>query len=147
KHIEHNSTYVTWTGYIGDIPSRQTDDSWPFWQAGVLVNLMRASQALQRIAADVRKPENNRVMAEKISAMAYLDNNYQPLADDEDEAWRTLMMAQHHDSWIVPYNRLDQQQTWEQAVRSWTNTTDRLSEKIIQEAVSSYVKGDRKSVV
>lgn len=144
KHIKNNSTYVTWTGYIEDISSRQTDDSWHFSQEDVLVNLMWGSQALQRIAQDVRKSENNRVMAEKISAMAYLDNNYQPLADDEDEAWRTLMMAQHHDSWIVPYNRLDQQQTWEQAVRSWTNTTDRLSEKIIQEAVSSYIKGTSK---
>lgn len=138
EHIKNNSTYVTWTTYIEEISSKQSDDDWHFTQEDVLVNLMWGSQALQRIAQDVRKSENKVVMAEKISAMAYIDNGYIPPADTVDEAWRTLMLAQHHDSWIVPYNRLTKDQTWEQAVRSWTNSTNRLADDVIAEAIGSY---------
>lgn len=142
EHIKNNSTYVTWTGYIEDISSGQTEDNWHFSQEDILVNLMWGSQALQRIAQDVRKSENKIIMAEKISAMAHLDNNQQPSAADEQEAWRSLMLAQHHDSWIVPYNHLVKEQTWEQAVRAWTNTTDSLSDKMIKGAINSYQRSN-----
>ena len=50
-------------------------------------------------------------MAEKMSVMAYLENKYICRQADMDEAWRTLMLAQHHDSWIVPYNGLNRKGT------------------------------------
>ena len=50
-------------------------------------------------------------MAEKMSVMAYLENKYLCRQADMDEAWRTLMLAQHHDSWIVPYNGLNRKGT------------------------------------
>lgn len=138
--IKNKSTYVTWTEYVEKISSRQTEDNWHFSQEDIHVNLMWGSQALQHIAQDVRKSENKLAVAEKINAMAYLDNHYRPSVADEEEAWRTLMLAQHHDSWIVPYNQLNKGQTWEQAVRSWTDTTNGLAEKMIQDAISGYVK-------
>ncbi|NQD71993.1 alpha-mannosidase [Sphingobacterium shayense] len=139
RNIKNGSTYVTWTEYIEEVSSRQTDDNWHFTQEDIRVNLMWGSQALQRIAQDVRKAENKIVMAEKISAMAHIDNDFRVHTGDEKEAWRTLMMAQHHDSWIVPYNHLSKEQTWEQAVRLWTIVTDSLSETMIRDAVSSYI--------
>lgn len=139
RNIKNGSTYVTWTEYIEEVSSRQTDDNWHFTQEDIRVNLMWGSQALQRIAQDVRKAENKIVMAEKISAMAHIDNDFRVHTGDEKEAWRTLMMAQHHDSWIVPYNHLSKEQTWEQAVRLWTTVTDSLSETMIRDAVSSYI--------
>ncbi len=138
KDIKNGSTYVTWTEYFEDISSRKSADDWHFTQEDIHVNLMWGSQALQRIAQDVRRSENNIVMAEKISAMAHIDNDYRAGELQQDEAWRTLMMAQHHDSWIVPYNHLNKQQTWEQAVRMWTGTTDSLSQTMIQGALDSY---------
>lgn len=142
ENIKNNSTYVTWKEYIEEVSSGETEDNWHLSQEDILVNLMWGSQTLQRIAQGVRNSENKIVMAEKISAMAHIDNNHRSSGDDEKEAWRNLMMAQHHDSWIVPYNSLTKEQTWEQAVRSWTNTTNRLSDDMIKEAVHSYRTGD-----
>ncbi|MBE8722744.1 glycoside hydrolase family 38 N-terminal domain-containing protein [Sphingobacterium pedocola] len=137
-HIKNKSIYVTWKEYIEQISTGKTDDSWRLSQEDILVNLMWGSQALQRIGQAVRKSENKILMAEKVSAMANIDNQYIPAADRMDDAWRTLMMAQHHDSWIVPYNKLDKDQTWEQAISQWTDHTNKLSDDIVAEAMSSY---------
>lgn len=138
KHIKNNSTYVTWTEYFENISSGHTDDDWHFSQDDVRVNLMWGSQALQRIAQDVRKSENKILVAEKISAMANLDRNFEVSEETMREAWRTLMLAQHHDSWIVPYNRLTENQTWEQAVRAWTDSTNELANKVVHDAMKTY---------
>lgn len=55
-----------------------------------------------------------------------------------DEGWRTLMLAQHHDSWIVPYNGLNRQGTWAQHIRRWTAATDSLCDGVIAEAQQSF---------
>lgn len=139
ENIKKKSAYVTWTDYIENISDGKTDDDYFLSQEDVLVNLMWGSQVLQKIGQEVRRAENNIIMAEKLGAMAYLENNYSYPQDGVDEAWRTLMLAQHHDSWIVPYNRLKKQQkTWAEEITLWTSNTNAVSGKIIKEAVESF---------
>lgn len=59
-----------------------------------------------------------------------------------DEGWRTLMLAQHHDSWIVPYNGLNRQGTWAQHIRRWTAATDSLCDGVIAKALQSFAAPD-----
>ena len=114
-----NTRYVRWTDYIEKYTPGRTDDDWHMSQEDLHPALMWGSQVLQRIGRQVREAENRLVQAEKLSAI-----KGQPLPQAaHDEAWRTLMLAQHHDSWIVPYNRLKSYGTWADAIRQWTDHT------------------------
>ncbi|MDE5891086.1 MAG: hypothetical protein K2H10_08745, partial [Bacteroidales bacterium] len=57
---------------------------------------------------------------------------------DMDEAWRTLMLAQHHDSWIVPYNNLNADGTWADNIAVWTSASDDICGKLEDEIYDSY---------
>lgn len=136
-----NSIYVRWRDYFENISIGKTDDDWHFSQEDVHVNLMWGSQVMQRIAQEVRASENKIVMAEKMSVMAHLMNGYSYAQADMDEAWRTLMLAQHHDSWIVPYNRLDKRGTWADAIKRWTDQTNGIADGIVEASMRSFDKG------
>lgn len=137
-NVKNKSIYTTWRNYFENISDKKTNDNYHFSQEDMHVNLMWGSQVLQKIAQEVRVSENKIIIAEKMAAMANLDNKYNPIQERIDEAWRTLMMAQHHDSWIVPYNRLKKDRTWAQEIALWTNNTNKISDKVIDEAVDSY---------
>lgn len=107
---------------------------------------MWGSQVLQQIAQQVRSAENNLVMAEKLSVMARVENGYRYREANMDEAWRTLMLAQHHDSWIVPYNGLHNQGTWADAIRRWTGSTNTITDKIREEALQNLAAGGNQAV-
>lgn len=141
EDIKNKSQYVTWKEYIEDISIGRTNDNYHFSQEDLHVNLMWGSQVLQRIAQEVRTSENKIIMAEKIAAMASIDNKYLPAQEKTDDAWRTLMLAQHHDSWIVPYNRLNKEGTWADQITRWTNNTNEIAGHIIKEAVRTYSSG------
>ena len=87
---------MTWKDYIENLSVGKTNDDYHFTQEEMRVNLMWGSQVMQRIAQEVRTSENKMVMAEKMSTMAYLANGYTCSQADLDEAWRTLVLAQHH---------------------------------------------------
>ncbi len=140
-NVKNKSIYTTWKNYFENISDKKTNDNYYFSQEDMHVNLMWGSQVLQKIAREVRVSENKIIMAEKIAAMVNIDNEYNPRQPMIDEAWRTLMMAQHHDSWIVPYNRLKKDRTWAQEITLWTNNTNEISDKVIAEAVNSYNLG------
>ncbi len=140
-NIQNGSIYVTWTDYIENISVGEANNDWRFSQEDVLVSLMWGSQALQRIAQQVRMAENNMVMAEKIGVISTLENNIDIPQEDIDEAWRTLMLAQHHDSWIVPYNRLNKQRTWAQEIELWTGKTNDIAGNLVQTATQSFGSG------
>lgn len=140
KNTKNNSVYMRWTDYIENVSTGKTDDDWHFSQEDLRVNLMWGSQVLQKIAQNVRTSENRIIMAEKMSVMAYVKNGYTCLQADMDEAWRTLMLAQHHDSWIVPYNRLNKQGTWADHIQEWTDSTNRISDGIIKASMQSFDK-------
>lgn len=137
-NVKNKSIYTTWRNYFENISDKKTNDNYHFSQEDMHVNLMWGSQVLQKIAQEVRVSENKIIIAEKMAAMANLDNKYNPIQERIDEAWRTLMMAQHHDSWIVPYNRLKRDRTWAQEITLWTNNTNKISDKVIDEAIDSY---------
>lgn len=136
--IKNKSIYTTWKNYIENISDGRTDDNYHFSQEDVRVNLMWGSQVLQKIAQEVRVSENKIVMAERIAAMANIDNKYYPSQEKIDDAWRTLLMAQHHDSWIVPYNGLYKGRTWAQEITLWTNNTNEIADNVVEAAVGSY---------
>lgn len=134
----YNSKYFTWKEYFEKVSAGVTDDTWQFSQEDVLVNLMWGTQVLQKIGQQVRKAENKIVAAEKMGAMAFIDHKYNYQQDKLDEAWRTLMLAQHHDSWIVPYNRLKGNSTWADEIGHWTNNTNKIADEILLQATKSF---------
>ncbi len=138
EKIRNNSVYVTWREYIEEVSAGRTDDDYRFSQEDMRVELMWGSQVLQRIARQVRHAENMAVTAEKIAAMTSLENGYEPDRERMDEAWRTLMMAQHHDSWIVPYNRLTRNRTWANEIERWTGDTDGICAAVVADALESF---------
>jgi alpha-mannosidase len=138
ENIRNKSVYTTWRNYFENISAGRTDDDYHFSQEDVRVNLMWGSQVLQKIAQEVRVSENKIVMAEKIAAMANIDNKYHPAQEKTDDAWRTLMMAQHHDSWIVPYNRLKKDRTWAQEIELWTGNTNEIAGDMVKSATGTY---------
>lgn len=138
EQVKNNVRYTTWTEYFRSVPAGLVVPRWKMGQEDILVNLMWGSQVLQRIAQQVRQAENSLLQAEKIGAMAFMDHGFVPDGKRLEDAWRTLMMAQHHDSWIVPYNRLHKDQTWAQAIEDWTSNTLTIADQLIQQAHASY---------
>lgn len=94
------------------------------------------AQVLQKIAQQVRVSENKIVMAEKVAALSKVYQNAAWPQTSMDEAWRTLMLSQHHDCWIVPYNGRPGN-TWADKVVVWTGGTNRISDSIISNAFTS----------
>jgi alpha-mannosidase len=128
---------VTWRDYFEHIAIQRPQAEWHFSQEDVQVSLVWGAQVLQRIAQQVRGAENRIVMAEKLEAMAAVYRGTLWPGKTFDEAWRTLLLSQHHDCWIVPYNgrRGD---TWADKVGRWTGATKQVSNKIMQEATGAF---------
>ncbi|HEY4289603.1 MAG TPA: glycoside hydrolase family 38 C-terminal domain-containing protein [Puia sp.] len=122
--------YETWRGYVENITSGKADKDWRFSQEDVLVGLMWGSQVLQRIARAVRASENRIVAAEKMAAMAGKWKGVVWPAAGFEGAWRTLLLSQHHDCWIVPYNGKPGD-TWADKVVKWTGNTNTFSDSVI----------------
>jgi alpha-mannosidase len=127
---EQKNKYTTWLNYFQHVTAADKKEDWKFSQEDVLVSLVWGSEVMQKIARRVRIAENKILRAEKLSAMANLVNksNAWPKADFAS-AWRTLLLSQHHDCWIVPYNG-QKGDTWADKVVDWTNNTDHISDSI-----------------
>jgi len=91
--------YTTWRGYFDKINATSNIPKWKFSQDDVLTSLVWGSQVLQRIAQQVRLAENKLVQAEKMASLAYFFNGQQYPRASIDEAWKSLLLAQHHDCW------------------------------------------------
>jgi hypothetical protein len=131
-HSEYEPTlYTTWTNYFEMIKGKVGREDWHFTQEDIKPGLVWGAQVVQEIARQVRVSENLLVTAEKMAAMDYLFNGKSWPVEDFAEAWRTLMLAQHHDCWIVPYNGRPGN-TWADKVVRWTDATNQIaSEKIL----------------
>ena len=135
------TVYQTWKGYFANVSNGKADKDWKFSQEDVLVGLMWGAQVLQRIAREVRTSENTILQAEKLAALAAV---WQGAAWPEttfDAAWRTLLLSQHHDCWIVPYNGKNGD-TWADKVVGWTGFTNKQSDSIAQAAMR-LLSGDK----
>ena len=135
KRARNQSQYVIWREYFEMLGIEKSEHDYHFTQEDVRPALMWGSQVLQRIAQQVRHSENIIPVAEKFATMAYLlDDDYTTPQAEIDEAWRTLMLAQHHDSWIVPYNNLHNKGSWANWIARWTAGSDRRAYGVIADA-------------
>lgn len=121
--------YTTWRNYFENIAAVKKVPDWKFSQEDVLTSLVWGAQVVQQLAQQTRASENLIVQAEKVAVIDKIDNNFAYPAIAIDEAWRNLMLAQHHDCWIVPYNGKDGD-TWADKAKSWTNRTNNLADSI-----------------
>lgn len=124
------TVYTTWTGYIDMVKDKVEPTDWKFSQEDIKPGLVWGSQVLQRIASEVRVSENKLVSAEKMAALDFLLNGTAWPEEDFAEAWRTLMLSQHHDCWIVPYNGRPGN-TWADKVTHWTNASTQIADQKI----------------
>ncbi|WP_207513724.1 glycoside hydrolase family 38 C-terminal domain-containing protein [Longitalea luteola] len=132
--------YKTWRDYIENHSIKTPRQNWKLSQEDILVSLVWGSQVLQQLAQRVRTAENKLVMAEKLAALAAVyDHRPWPKAAI-DEAWRTLLLSQHHDCWIVPYNG-KRGDTWADKVNVWTKRTNDVSDSIMHSAATLNDQG------
>ena len=135
ENVRGGSKYVTWREYFEMLGIERGEQDYHFTQEDIRPALMWGSQVMQRIGRQVRRSENIIPQAEKMATMAaILSPDYTAPQATIDEAWRTLMLAQHHDSWIVPYNGLYRRGTWADWIREWTRSADRNAMEVIQSA-------------
>lgn len=133
--------YVTWRNYIQNVTPAKTEDNWHFTQEDVKPGLMWGAQVLQRIAQQSRKAEHHLLAAEKLSAMALVDAGRPAHVAAFDEAWHDVLLSQHHDCWIVPYNgRLGN--TWADQVNRWTTLANSVSDIAVQNSLESLLHGE-----
>ena len=132
--------YVTWRDYIREVTPGRTDEDWRFSQEDVRPGLMWGAQVLQRIAQQGRAAEHRLLVAEKLAALALVEAGRAPNTGTFDEAWRNVLLTQHHDCWIVPYNgRLGN--TWADQVRRWTTLANAVSDVSRQRSLDLLLGG------
>ncbi|WP_116789233.1 glycoside hydrolase family 38 C-terminal domain-containing protein [Flavobacterium psychrotrophum] len=125
------SIYTTWRNYFENITDTSGNvPEWKFTQEDVQVSLVWGSQVLQQLAQNVRVAENNIVQAEKTAVIDFIAGGKTYPNDKIDNAWEQLLLAQHHDCWIVPYNGKPGN-TWADMVKDWTGVTNKVSDEII----------------
>ena len=136
NNLYQPSQYIRWRDYFENIISSSPAKSWKFSQEDVLVSLVWGSQVLQQLAQQVRAAENKLVVAEKLSALhtVFTWAAYPELVINN--AWRTLLLAQHHDCWIVPYNGKPGN-TWADKTKRWTDFTNQKSDSIVAASLAT----------
>ena len=146
-NTRNHSTYTTWRRYIETVTDGTTADDWHFSQEDIRPNLMWGSTVMNELAAEVRHAESTVEQAEKVSALSTLAarcgiaDGYNPDTARIDEAWRTLFLSQHHDSWIVPYNGLLRRgMNWAKWIKVWTSTTCNNASDEVDEALAAVTE-------
>lgn len=134
--------YTTWRDYIANYSIGTPDEDWHFSQEDVLTSLMWGSEVMNTLAQEVRQAENDIVQAEKMAAFATLTGNMRWPEGLIDEGWIKLLLSQHHDCWIVPYNNLHSGRTWAQHVTEWTGVTYQNSRVVVDRSLNA-LKGER----
>lgn len=134
--------YETWRHYFEKVADQRQAPVWKFSQEDIRVSLVWGAQVLQRIAQQVRTSENKLATAEKIAALAAY-NKFRWPATDFDSAWKALLLAQHHDCWIVPYNG-QPGDTWVDKVAAWTSFSDQKADQVISAALGALLQNKGK---
>lgn len=140
QNRDNPSKYVTWRDYFRNVTPGKTHDDWHFSQEDVKPGLMWGAQVLQRIAQQSREAEHRLLVAEKLTALALVDAGRPARVGSFDDAWHNVLLSQHHDCWIVPYNgRLGN--TWIDQVRRWTTVANTVSDLSVQTSVEALLQG------
>ena len=139
-----NSVYSTWQGYFekaiaiakagatsknaysGPLPVPE----WKLSQEDIQVSLVWGGQILQKVARAVRRTENRLITAETLATLNHLFTGNDFPSGSLDKAWENLLLSQHHDCWIVPYNK-KHGRTWQQQVDLWTDTALHIADSLI----------------
>jgi len=148
KMSYHPTIYETWRGYMEHHTPLHSTDNWHFSQEDVLTSLTWGGQVLQEVARKTRAAENRIIAAEKLAAMAAVYQGTPWPGASFDEAWRTLLLSQHHDCWIVPYNVVrNTTHTWAEWVSIWTANTVNRSDRAMDTSMQALVPaGDQSGV-
>jgi alpha-mannosidase len=131
---------TTWANYFENVAIKSTNDNWKFTQEDVLVSLVWGSQILQQIAQKVRVAENKLIRSEKLAAMAKMYNGIDFPQSDFDTGWKPLLLSQHHDCWIVPYNT-SKGNSWADKVTGWTAISDHIADSLVNDDLAKMQKG------
>ncbi|WP_432711708.1 glycoside hydrolase family 38 C-terminal domain-containing protein, partial [Pedobacter sp.] len=123
------TVYTTWRNYFENIAEVQNVENWNLSQEDVLTSLVWGAQVVQKLAQQTRVTENKVIQAEKIAVIRNLEDGTAYPSSSLDQAWRSLMLAQHHDTWIVPYNG-DKGDTWADKVSAWTDQANEITNGI-----------------
>lgn len=134
--------YVTWREYFHNVATQSPKLNWSFSQEDVLVSLVWGSQILQKLAQQVRTSENKIIQAEKIASLSSVYAKGLWPGTAFDNAWRTLLLSQHHDCWIVPYNG-GKGNSWADKVDSWTANSNTKSDSIISKSINLLDAGKK----
>ena len=127
--------HVTWREYVDTIAAPPAKE-WKASQEDLRVGLVWGSSVLQRIAQIVRLSENRLVQAEKLASMAFVRQSKPFPGEDLKHAWQGLLWSQHHDLWIVPYNRY-RNGTWASAADAKFEAIQTACRRIVDEATTS----------
>ena len=128
--LKENAQYQTWRDYISRVADKSNVPVWLLSQEDIQVSLVWGAQVLQRIAQQVRTAENKLITGEKYAAITTLYDHLPWPQQQLDTAWKSLLLAQHHDCWIVPYNS-DEHGTWIDKVQRWTNNSMAVIDTIL----------------
>ncbi|MFD0793063.1 glycoside hydrolase family 38 C-terminal domain-containing protein [Mucilaginibacter litoreus] len=139
------SEYTTWRNYFENVTANDKRQDWKVSQEDILVSLVWGSQVTQQIAQRVRAAENKLLTAEKLSALSKLIKGTQWPQAGIDSAWRTLLLSQHHDCWIVPYNG-KKGDTWADKVIRWTGNSNRISDSLANITLQTLSTGKASAV-
>lgn len=142
--------YTTWTNYFENIAVGQTKDTWHLNQEDLQVALVWGSQVLQRIAQEDRTINDGLLQTGKLASMAkvYADATYPDSL--LHQVWRNLLVSQHHDVWIVPYNIVPYYHhkspiDWAGQVKIWTDESEKVLTRLINQstnALASFTNTD-----
>jgi len=132
------TVYTTWRNYFENVTPNDNKPAWKATQEDLLVNLVWGSQVTQKLAQQVRVAENKIISAEKMASLAKVYCNQPYPRATLDSAWRALLLSQHHDCWIVPYNGKPGA-TWADKVLQWTNYTDFKCDSVIHSSAANLI--------
>jgi alpha-mannosidase len=124
-----NAAYTTWRNYFENIAVKDSASTWKVSQEDILVNLVWGAQVIQQLAQRVRLAENKILQSEKLAAIKVWNGRIAWPQQQFDTAWRTLLLAEHHDCWIVPYNGKPGD-TWADKAAKWTMATREICDSI-----------------
>ena len=135
------SQYTTWSDYMTHVADRDPKENWQLSQEDIKVSLVWGGQILQRVAAAVRKTENKLINLESALTLEAVFQGKPWPGQALDNAWKNLLLSQHHDTWIVPNNRKYGKNWWDY-VHAWTDTALRISDSLL---ASTLTLPDRKT--
>ena len=140
--MKEASVYTTWREYFAGEPADAIHEVYRMSQEDVCGGLVWGSQVLQRLSQQVRRAENKILMTEKTAALLKSAGAPDPEQALLDEAWRTLLLSEHHDCWIVPYNGLHRKGTWADHVALWTASSEENCDRVLSALADAPEAGD-----